>query len=49
MSVSVVVPIYNEVENLPHLHAGLTEVLSQLPARMKLFSWMMARTMVRRN
>lgn len=30
MSVSVVVPIYNEVENLPHLHQGLTDVLSQL-------------------
>ncbi len=30
MSVSIVVPIYNEVENLPHLHAGLTEVLDKL-------------------
>ncbi|MCA9072103.1 MAG: glycosyltransferase family 2 protein [Planctomycetaceae bacterium] len=30
MSVSIVVPIYNEVENLPHLHKGLTDVLSQL-------------------
>lgn len=30
MSVSIVVPIYNEVENLPHLHQVLTDVLSQL-------------------
>jgi glycosyltransferase involved in cell wall biosynthesis len=30
MSVSVVIPIHNEVENLPHLYAALTKVLSQL-------------------
>jgi glycosyltransferase involved in cell wall biosynthesis len=29
-SVSVVVPIYNEFENLPHLHAALDAVLSHL-------------------
>ncbi len=31
MSVSVVVPIYNELENLPLLYAALTEVLGKLP------------------
>lgn len=31
MSVSVVIPIHNEVENLPHLHGGLTKVLRELP------------------
>ena len=30
MSVSVVVPIYNELENLPLLHAALTDVLGKL-------------------
>lgn len=30
MSVSIVVPIYNEVENLPHLHKALREVLDAL-------------------
>ena len=30
MSVSVVVPIYNEIENLPHLHSALTDVLGRL-------------------
>lgn len=30
MSVSVVIPIHNEVENLSLLHAGLTDVLSRL-------------------
>ncbi len=30
MSVSVVIPIHNEVENLPELHSGLTNVLSRL-------------------
>ncbi len=30
MSVSVVVPIYNEVENLPDLHSALTEMLRTL-------------------
>ena len=30
MSLSVVVPIYNEVENLPYLYSGLKEVLGSL-------------------
>jgi glycosyltransferase involved in cell wall biosynthesis len=29
MRVSVVVPVYNEVENVPHCYRGLTDVLSQ--------------------
>lgn len=36
MSVSVVIPIYNEAENLPLLHAGLREVLDKLDRKFEI-------------
>ena len=30
MSVSIVVPIYNEVENIPLLHEAVTNVMQEL-------------------